>query len=261
MLAGCETLQGPRTGAISPPADALARWKDFPAEQVPRRIVLLGSFAGICGLAPSFQPSTQAPKEAVASWTDGTRNVYAAISAADAISAFDRTATDGFGQNCSNVPPNTVTAARFAAIGFRTDRGLATISAWLFTSAGALGEFPYPAIAPSAFWGEGVHPASIGGSATVSANGRVLTFGFPGGPPDGPCAQDYTGVVAESSHAVAVAVQSSPGRVEAGPNSCDTLGRVRSVTVALANALGGRVVVDASGAVVPVCPEAIRPNC
>src|SRR2546422_5291780 len=41
VIAGCGTLNGPRTGAISPPTDALARWQDFPADQSPRPIVLL----------------------------------------------------------------------------------------------------------------------------------------------------------------------------------------------------------------------------
>jgi hypothetical protein len=262
VIAGCGTLAGPRTGTISPPTDALARWQTFPADQVPRPIVLLGSFLSTCAkLIPAFQPSTQAPKEATASWTDGTSYSYAAISVADAIVAFGRTETGASGRDCSKVPPIAVTAARFDTVSFRTDRGGASMSAWLFSAGGVLGEIPYPAIVQSAFWGTGVHPASIGGGATVSANGRVLMYSFVGGPPDGPCAQDYTGVVAESTHAVAVGLQSSPGRVQAGPNSCDTVGRIRSVTVALARALSGRVLVDASGAAVPVCPEAIRPNC
>lgn len=255
-MAGCGTLEGPRTGVVSPPTDALARWKDFPADQTPRPIVLITGFLPSkgCRLAPIFQPSMQAPKEATASWSDGTSYTYGAISEADAIDAIGRTA------DCSKSPTVAVTAARLGTARFRTDRGGSTMSAWIF-AAGAQGEIPYPAIVPSAFWGGGAQQASIGGGATISPNGRVLTFSFIGGPPDGPCAQEYTGVVAESTHAVAVAVQSSPGRVEAGPNSCDTLGRIRSVTVALASNLGGRVVVDASGTAVPVCPEAIRPNC
>jgi hypothetical protein len=257
LLTGCGTLEGPRTGTISPPTDALARWQDFPADRVPRPIVLLTSFQPKCAkLSPTFQASTQPPPQADASWSDGTVYTFAAISEADAIKALNNA-----GQNCATVAPLPVTAGRFGTVGFRTDRGLSTMSAWLFAGGGAPGEIPYPALAPSAFWGAGAQSAAIGGGATFGVNGRVLTYSFPGGPPDGPCAVDYTGVVAESSHAVAVAVQSNPGRPQAGPITCDVIGRIRSVTVQLASALAGRVLVDASGAVVEACPETIRAGC
>lgn len=258
VIAGCGTLTGPRTGTISPPTDALARWQNFPADQVPRPIVLLGGFLPKCAmLSPTFQPSTQAPAQAVASWTDGTVYTYAGISEAEALKAMGSAQAR---HDCSNVPPMPVTAGRFGTIGFRTDRGLSIMTAWLFTVTGAPGEIPYPALAASAFW-PGPFEGSIGGGASVSPSGRQLTFGFVGGPPDGPCAEDYTGVVAESSHAVAVAVQSNPGRPQAGPIACDLVGHMRSVTVQLASPLGGRVLVDASGAAVETCPEAIRAGC
>ncbi|HSS95261.1 MAG TPA: hypothetical protein VLR46_14905 [Candidatus Dormibacteraeota bacterium] len=256
LIAGCGTLNGPRTGTISPPTDALTQWKEFPAGQVPRPIVLIGDSLTPhgCKLTPTFQPAADGPTTASATWTDGTTVAYPAISEAEAVAASGHAAT-GSAQACS------VTAGRPGTFGFRTDRGLASMSAWLFTAGGAVGEIAYPALPELAFWGKGVHAASIGGSATVSATGRVATFSFPGGPPDGVCAEDYTAVVAESPAAVAVAVQSFPGRSQGGPVSCNEMDRVRSVTVQLAKPLDGRVMVDASGGVVAVCPEAIRSSC
>jgi hypothetical protein len=256
LIAGCGTLNGPRTGTISPPTDALAQWKEFPAAVVPRPIVLIGE--GLtpqgCKLVPTFRPSAPGPAAASATWTDGNSTSYPSLSEADAIVASGRAVG-------SSAPSCSVTAGRLGTSGFRTDRGLASMTAWLFTAVGAAVDVAYPAVAESAIWGTGVHPASIGGSATITAAGRVLTFSFPGGPPDGACAVDYTAVVAESPQAVAVAVQSFPGRSQGGPISCDQMDHIRSVTVQLAKPLGGRVMLDASGGVVAVCPEAIRPSC
>ena len=274
VVAGCGTLTGPRTGAISPPTDALARWQNFPADQNPRPIVLLSTDspgqgfdsgdAKIAGLCQKFALSTRLPvvipPPAVVTWLDGTNATYPGAPAAEAFAALMKPGRGGSNSRCTTIAPLPVTAVRLGAAGFMTDRGVAHIPAWLFRATGAWAEFQWPAIIASAFW-PGPFERSIGGGATVSADGRLLTFGFVGGPPDGPCAEDYTGVVAESPHAVAVAVQSNPGRVQGGPVACDLVGHLRSVTVRLANPLGGRVLVDASGAVVDACPEAIKGRC
>jgi hypothetical protein len=273
-IAACGTLNGPRTGTISPPTDALALWQDFPADQNPRPIVLLSSDspgqgfdsgdAKIAWLCQKFRLSTSLPAEiptpAVASWSDGTKATYAGLSAAVAFAALNRPGPGASNAQCQTVAPLPVIAARLGTAGFSTDRGMAQMSAWLFRATGARAEFQLPAIESSALW-PGPFERSIGGGATVSPSGRQLTFSFVGGPPDGPCAEDYTGVVAESPHAVAVAVQSNPGRVQGGPVTCDAMGHLRSVTVQLASPLGGRVLVDASGGAVAVCPEAIRAGC
>jgi hypothetical protein len=270
LVAGCSVLSGPRTGDVGPPKDALAAWQDFPANANPRPIVLLSGFppnvtfssndakiAVMCGkFKLDFQAASDVPKQATVTWSDGTSLAFPAIAAGDAYAAMSRALIAD--QSCLSVAPLSVTAARFGPSGFQTDRGIAQMSAWLYTATGAAGEFAYPAIAPSAFWGGGQSEGSIGGGATVSADGRSLNFSFIGGPTEGPCAEDYSGRVAESSHAVAVAVESSPGRTVAGPQACDAVGHIRSVTVTLASPLGGRVVVDAMGAAVAVCPERSR---
>lgn len=275
LVVGCGTLEGPRTGTVSPPKDALARWADFPADQVPRPIVLLGinspgqafdtNDGKIAALCAKFTLSVfvpmEVPKQAVATWADGTSATYSSISASDAFAAVTRVGKRASSPDCARVAPLQVTASRLGIAPFTTDRGVAQMSAWLFKASGAAAEFGYPAIAPSAFWKGGVIEGSIGGGGVVGAGGRTVTFSFPGGPPDGPCAEDYTGVIAESPHAVAVAVQSNPGRPEGGAVTCDLVGHVRAVTVQLASPLGGRVLVDASGYAVGVCPEAIRSGC
>ena len=274
LITGCGTLTGPRTGTISPPTDALARWQDFPADQVPRPIVLLGSNspgqgfdsgdAKIAAFCAKFALSTalpvEIPKPASVSWSDGTGATFAGISAVDAYAALIRRGSGSSNTQCARVAPLPVTAARLGTAGFTTDRGVAQMTAWFFKASGAWAEFQVPAIVPAAFW-PGPFVRSIGGGATVSPSGRQLTFSFVGGPPDGPCGVDYIGIPAESPHAVAVAVQSNPGRPQAGPIACDLVGHMRSVTVLLARPLGGRVLVDASGAAVEACPEATRTNC
>jgi hypothetical protein len=270
-MAGCGGLQGPRTGNVSPPADALSAWKDFPADVSPRPIVLFrasftkwgfssneAKIAALCGkFALGFPMPREIPQQAVATWTDGTSHTYGAISASDAYAAMTQGPAGG-GFDCASAVPLPVTAARVGPSEFQTDRGLAQMSAWLFTVTGGLAEFAYPAIALSAFWRNGQTQDSIGGGATISADGRSLNFSFIGGPTEGACAVDYSGVVAESSHAVAIAVESSPGRTVAGPQACDLVGHIRAVTVTLQSVLGGRVVVDATGAPVAVCPERSR---
>jgi hypothetical protein len=268
LFIGCGTLEGPRTGTVSPPTDALARWSDFPADQVPRPIVLLGYFppgqgfdtgdakiAYLCGkFALAVPLPVEVPTLAVASWTDGTKYTYPPLSAGDAFAAFLRSGPKPSSSMCSTVAPLPVTAARFDLAGFSTDRGTAQISAWIFKVTGAWAEAAQPAVPNSAIWGSGLLGQSLASGASSRGDGRVLTYKFIGSPADGPCGANYTGVVAESNHAVAVAVQSSPGRGQGGPVACPAIGAFRTVTVQLASPLGGRVVVDASGAVVPVSP-------
>jgi hypothetical protein len=268
LVFGCGNLEGPRTGTISPPTDALARWNDFPADQVPRPIVLLGyhppgqgfdtgdaKIAYLCGkLALVAALPVEVPAQAVASWADGTKYTYPALSATDAFAAFLRSGSKPSSSMCSTVAPLPVTAARFGVAGFSTDRGTVQMSAWIFKVTGAWAEAAQPAVSNSAIWGGGLTGQSVASGASSSGDGRVLTYNFIGSPADGPCGANYTGVVAESNHAVAVAVQSSPGRVQGGPVACTAIGAIRMVTVQLASPLGGRVVVDASGGVVPVSP-------
>src|SRR6266446_3562617 len=72
-MTACGTLSGPRTGAVSPPTDALALWQTFPADQNPRPIVLLSTDspgqgfdtndATIAALCNKFALHTRLPAE------------------------------------------------------------------------------------------------------------------------------------------------------------------------------------------------------
>lgn len=83
----------------------------------------------------------------------------------------------------------------------------------------------------------------------MSTDGRSLTYSFTGAQEGtGPCQEIYKGVVAESSTAVAVATPTVPHeRLNDGLVACTLIGYQRSVQVALATALAGRVVVDSRG--------------
>lgn len=269
LLVGCGGLGTGTVPDPTPPSGALAAWVDFPADRNPRPIVLLdmpplypgfdannnSKIAAYCGkFQLKFQPSSVAPTQATATWPDGTIAPVAAMSAADAyrviVAAPQMTSTD-----CSVAPALAVTAARLGTAGFRTDRGTAQMSAWLFTITGATGDVAYPAIAPSAFWDLSRSKLSGNSGGTVSADGRTLTYGFVGGE----CDAGYKSAVAESATAVAVAVVAIPkGGVSM---ACPAVGVLRTINVALASPLGGRVVLDDSGRVESVCPEAIRANC
>src|SRR4029077_4921423 len=110
---------------------------------------------------------------------------------------------------------------------------------------GAEGGIAYPAIAAPSLWNADLLHGSLDRGTTISADGRVLTFGFYGAPSsDGTCGAEYRASVAESENAVAVGIQMIPNASPADMVACPAIAQERSVTVALASPLGGRVVVD-----------------
>ena len=164
--------------------------------------------------------------------------------------------------DCATVPPLVVNAARLSVFGFETDRGLAQISAWLFTAVSANSELAYPAVSPSSLWGGGLTARSETLGALVSGDGRSLTLTFEGaGAGAGPCDANYKAAVTESMTAISVAVEEIRNPPASTPVACLAVGYPRSVTVELQRPLGGRVVVDATNAVVSVCPEAGSRGC
>jgi len=277
LVAACGSVPRPGTAYPSPPTEALAAWQSFPANQTPRPIVVFwNSFspaagfagdnekiAGMCGKFVLASPlPAQVPSQAVATWTNGTTAAYSAISASEAFAEMTHVATRMPGPECISVSALPITAARFGATQVKTDRGTATVSSWLFTATGVVGEMAYPALARSAYWDLGTDKRSWDQAAAVSGDARVMTFTFTGAPDNpGPCGADYTAAVAESNSAVAVAVLAIPHSAPDAPVACTAIAAVRSVAVVLAGPLGGRVVVNASGDVVTVCPEATRSSC
>lgn len=279
LAVACGAVPGSGGAQPSPPTGALAAWHSFPANQVPRPIVLLGidplrgqgfesgggKMAALCArFALSTDLPVEAPTNSTASWADGTKVTYpAALSARESFAALTGNPVRATNPECASIPPLQVTAARFDVSTFPTDRGKAQLSAWLFTVTGARAEFPYPAIRTSAFWGGGITTARSGSNgATVSADGRTLTYFFTGAQEGtGPCQEIYRGAVAESPTAVAVAIGAIPHETPNAGVACTLIGYPRSVSVTLASPLGGRVLVDDRGSVAPVCPAAARPSC
>ncbi len=114
---------------------------------------------------------------------------------------------------CDGVKPLVISTVSWGTAGIETDRGTAQMSTWLFQAAGVTGEFAYPGLDPSAYWGNGLIAASSGPGfgGRVAPDGLTLTIGFTGAPdPPGACGADYTAAAAESKTAVAVAVKTIP---------------------------------------------------
>ena len=279
VLVACGAANGngaiPTPTPISPPTDALAGWARFPADHSPRPVVLIinasspGGFtsdnAKIAALCHKFTLGTVLPTAvpfaANVTWSTGTTGIYPSISAAAALAAMKQPGPGTSEPYCVTVQALVVTGARFARSEFLTDRGTAEIDSWLFRMRGLIGEMVYPALTAESMWNADMTKGSPDRGSVVSSDGRTLTFSFYGAPStNGPCGADYRGVVAESLAAVAIALQvishAKPGDLVA----CSVVAQLRSVEVALANALGGRVVLDETGNVTSVCPST-KPAC
>ena len=260
---------------LSPPTEALLAWSAFPAGQTPRPVVLVsnpsptGGFgnsedakmASACHkLTTAITLSKVIPPTANVSWSAGATATFPSISAAAALAALAQP-VPGTAQTCTPVQPQVITAVRFGGYGFVTDRGRAQIDSWLFTMSRIDGEIAYPALGPSAVWNADLSKGSVSSVSTLSADGLTLTYTFYGAPDNaGPCGADYKGVVAESHAAVAIALQEIPHAAPGQPIACPAVAQQRNVVVTLAQPLGGRVVVDATGNLTSVCPAA-KPDC
>ena len=260
---------------ISPPTGALLAWGTFPASQTPRPVVLIGNGSPNSGFGNSEDAKMAAkchrlttaitlskviPRTTNATWSTGTKASYPSMSAAATFAAMTHLGPTPE-STCVDVHPQVVTAVKFGAYGLSTDRGHAQIDSWVFTMSRIDGEIAYPALAPSALWNADVSKGSVSTGSTVSADGRSLTYTFYGAPDGaGPCGADYKAVVAESQAAVAIALQATPHAAPGQPVACPAVAQQRKVVVTLAQPVGGRVVVDATGDLISVCPDE-KPDC
>lgn len=259
-----------------PPTTAVAAWQGFPVDQVPRPIVLFwdllpagGGFASnaakIAGSCNKFVPGAALPSgppgQAIATWADGVTATYPGMPAADAVAARSHPPPGVRSQDCTSVPALVLNGARYSTIKFKTDRGTATMSAWLFTSPMVDGDLSFPALPLSAYWADGTSsPAQE--TATMGADARVVKFKFSGAPSTaGPCGADYKSVIAESVSAAAIALWAIPHATSNGPAACPAIAEQRTLTVTLASPLGARVLADSAGAAVAVCRETAAAGC
>lgn len=274
-IVACGKPSGGGAPIVSPPASALVVWQGFPADQHPRPIVWIGNSSPngfstdggkLAAMCNNFALGSALPKnlpgQATATWTDGTKVTYSGISATQALAAMSRPVPGVTPSDCESGNPLVINAARLGMFDFDTDRGKARMTAWLFSAIGASGELAYPALAPAAFWNGGLVGTSSGYAATLGADGRSLTYRFWGAPDTaGPCGAAYKGVLAESTTAVAIALQIMPNAAPGAPVACDAMAQERSINVPLASPLGGRVVVDAAGDVVALCLGTLARGC
>jgi hypothetical protein len=202
--------------------------------------------------------SNVVPRTANVSWSIGAKEVYPSISAAAAFAAMAQYGSGSSQSACASVQPFVVTAAHFLPYGFVTDRGQAQIDSWLFTLNG-IDLVAYPAVAPPALLNADLSRDSTYFGATLGADSVSLTVSFAGKESTGVCAADYRGVVAESPTAAAIAMQEIP-HPDSDQSNCEGISELRFVQIKLANPLGGRLVLDASGNLVPECPVA-KPDC
>jgi hypothetical protein len=266
MVVACAAVPGGNgtLPAPSPPTAALAGWSDFPVNAKPRPIIWFGDVVDEVGpgqfpdektklrwvcakfvLGPNATLSKTSSATATARWGSGVSASYRSIGSAAAWSALTARSPGGNRSDCASLQPFVVTAVRWGAAEFATDRGSATMSAWLFDVPEVDGHLGYPALDPSAYWTGHPIPSEGRLGAKVSADGRTLTIGVVGGRDQaGPCGADYTTSAAESPTAVAVAIKTIPH----DPNAvCDLVATMYFIEVHLQAPLGGRVLVDEKG--------------
>lgn len=243
------------------PAQALAPWVDFPIAAATRPIVVFEpvQYLPAMNTAPKdsafYRGLWELPDAlpASAERLDG----YPIQPAREAIAELRRAVRgDSSGGVHPDAAPVEITDVRLTRRTFQTDRGRVTLPAWTIVFGRAL-------IAPAvvlAADGPGIFvppvPADAKGNATVSPDGKRLTYSFLGSAPGkGNCHAEYTPVFLESGHAIAIGAMEHPGG--RGDAAACTLGRYeRTVTVALAKPLGNRVVVSYTyGAPLTVVPD------
>ncbi|MCI0686231.1 MAG: hypothetical protein L0Y54_03180 [Sporichthyaceae bacterium] len=259
--------------APAPDLDAaLAKWAKFPVSAEPRPIVGLddlpapvdgfatdaAKLAFLCrqiDVAIDDYPDT--PDQVAVRWADGSSTTHKAISAADVVARIEAAGVPK-DVDCSGVQPVRLTGVSLGTAALRTDRGVGQADTWLFTGPGVAGDgLGYPALHPDEYW---TVPVELRAGqlpvVAVSADGRALTVYFYGTPTDaGACTSEYEARFVESATAVAVAIRTVPPAQPAPTDVvCPEIAQLRMVEVELTEPLSGRVVVDETGALAPVCP-------
>ncbi|MFC4044905.1 hypothetical protein ACFO1B_41395 [Dactylosporangium siamense] len=273
---GCDAQEPPTVGFGGPnpavgdsAADALAAWRDFPADRHPRPVVLLGDpavvgrgFADVAGkeafAARSFTLTATAPAApnptARVQLPDGAADLPI-VAAADAFTALSRSGLlpGSEPKPSSTYPPLVLDRVSFGTAEFRTDRGAATLPAWLFSGPGLLDRIAWPAVAPEAIWHLGAL-ADSGRTGRVSPDGRTLTLHLPEAPTacDDP-AVTYHAVALTSRQAVAVHIEPTRTAAPTRANCAgDDMLRLTDYDVTLTEPLGGRVVLGPNGSPIAI---------
>lgn len=266
-LAACVSLPGidPDDAQLHDQAKAaLARWADAVANgNGPADFSPVGELTGqigdwefdvgdnnkpalLSGVIEASTPlSTAQPPDGRIVWPDGTSEPARLMTAADALLAIQQDSV----QPCPTCTPLEVTAAKLVTGQVQSTRGVATVPLWAFTIAGTKVlvtriaiEHAVKVVPPP--WDGSNPPVGLAiGSAQIASDDRTLTVSFTGAPDDAskPCGEDYTAEAVESDLAVVVIIH-----VHRNPTlgACSAVGAFRTATVALANGLGARAVLE-----------------
>ncbi|MEV4573546.1 hypothetical protein AB0K16_09790 [Nonomuraea jabiensis] len=248
------------------PPKVLDDWATFPVDRAPRPLLIIGDLPAVGGpehmsdglktiirnraFIRKFGPVKTPPGRARVELPDGPAELPL-VSAEEAFAAMTRPASDAA----------EVVRAELGAASFGTDRGGVKLPAWLFSVRGSDVPVAWPAIGAAALWKPGeVRVTAVAADARLASDGRSLAVSLPGPPPPCPGQEPvtYQTQVIESERAVAVGVRADgvPAEDCVGP----AFGRMVRYDFVLKSALGGRVLLDLQGGVIPVTrpPSAIK---
>ena len=239
---------GGSISTVSPQASEI--WSTYPVSDSPRPLVL--------PWGPIVEPKDGYPddvsKQAVAAGAiDGPDDLPAppGVVAAMPITSADEALTilrRGDGQQAQRIKASAV---KLGTAEFVTDRGPATLPAWLFTFPGVAEPLAVIAVAsPARFAAADTAPLGTEMTGHVDASDTSVTVSFTGAAEgDGDCTADYRLDLIEHD----TFVEASTTTTRFGGGSCTAVGYRREVTATLSRPLAGRVLVDAAtGAAVVV---------
>lgn len=257
VVAGCVRVSSePPAVPIVPsagPDAALAAWRDFPVDQRPRPILLLGDPATVSPKLAAFPRLRLAttvpavPGQVEVALPEG-RARLAVLPPATALTEM----LDGrsLGNSGTERP---ITEIRLVSASFHTDRGPVSLPTWLFHTDGA--DVRWPALDPSAFWrlGRLLPSVTAGPAAHLVDGGAGVTVDLP--QPAPACGRsEPPGTVTTRASERAVLVVVAPASATPGGSGClnDDVLRRRTVRVSLGGPLGNRVLLGPDGHVIPV---------
>ena len=154
----------------------------------------------------------------------------------------------GNGQEAQRIKASAV---ELGTAEFVTDRGPATLPAWLFTFPGVAEPLAVIAVAsPARFAAADTAPLGFAMTGHVDASDTAVTVSFVGAAEgDGDCTADYRLDLIEHD----TFVEASTTMTRSGGGTCSAVGYQREATATLSRPLAGRVLVDAAtGAAVVV---------
>lgn len=239
------------------PADALAKWRSFPVSADPRPLVLTQGMV----IDPATGFGTDEDKIAyIAGAVEFTTTPPAAPASSGGYTILSAQAVLGrlrpTGKSEPASRPLRIVKASLVQAAFGTDRGPRPLPAWRFDLDGVSEPVMVLAIDSKHLWhSPGQDQAGVDQQATVGTDDRSVTFTFYGSPPGPPpCGADYTAEVAESRTAVVVTPRQTSASTQGTPSNvaCPAIAARRTVTARLAAPLGGRVLLTAEGAPIPV---------